>query len=54
MHMQPHISLIFIHGPVILPDISNTASWINIVPGIVDQSETVNDLILFIGHFMVH
>ena len=48
--MQPPMSLTFIHGSVILPYISNTVSWINILPGIVDQSDTVNDLILFIGH----
>ena len=46
------MSLIFIHGPVILPDIFNTVSWVNIVPGIEDQSDTVNDLILFIGHWL--
>ena len=28
--------------------------WINIIPGIVDQSDTVNDLILFVGHCDLH
>ena len=49
--MQPPMSLTFIHGPVILPYISITVSWINIIPGIGDQSDTVNDLILFIGQY---
>ena len=39
--MQPCLSLTFIHGPVILPYISNNVLWINTIPGIVDQSETV-------------
>ena len=30
--------------------ILDTVLWINIVPGIVDQSDTVNDLIQFRGH----
>ena len=55
--MQSPVSLTFIHSPVSLPYISNTVKWINIIPGIVDQSDTVNDLILFIDycdlHFMV-
>ena len=32
---------------MILPCISNTGQWINIIPGIVDKSYTANDLILF-------
>ena len=56
--MQPPMPLSFSHGPVILLYISNTFEWINIIPGIVDQSDTVNGLVLFIGHrdlhFMVH
>ena len=48
------LPLTFSHGPVILP----YYLIINIIPGIDDQSDTVNDLILFIGHcdlhFMVH
>ena len=41
--MQPPMSLTFIHGPVMLPYISNSVQWINIIPDIVDQSDTVND-----------
>ena len=52
--MQPHVSLTFSHGPVILPYLSNTVYWINILPGIVDQSGTVIDLKLFIGHCDLH
>ena len=52
--MQPPVSLIFIHSPVILPYISNTVSWINIILDIVDQSDTLNDLIIYIGHFDLH
>ena len=52
--MQPPVSLTFIQSPVIMPYISNTVSWNNIIPGIVDQFGTVNDLILFIGHCDLH
>ena len=52
--MQPPVSLTFIHGPVILPYISNTVLWINTTQGIVDQSDTVNDFILFIDHCDLH
>ena len=52
--MQHPMTLTFIHGPVILPYITNTIEWINIIPGRVDLSNTVNDLILFIGHCDLH
>ena len=52
--MQPPASLTFSNSPVILPYISNTVYWIDIIPGIVDQFDTVNDLILFIGHCDLH
>ena len=52
--MQHPMPLTFIHGPVILPYITNTIEWINIIPGRVDLSNTVNDLILFIGHCDLH
>ena len=52
--MQPPVSLAFIRGPVTLTYISNTVKWINIISGIADQSDTVNDLILFIGHYDLH
>ena len=42
--MQPPVSLTFIHGPMILPYISNTVKWINIIPGIIDQSYTGSGL----------
>ena len=48
--MQLPMSLTFIHGPVILPYIYNTNERINIITGIVYQSDTMNDLILLIGH----
>ena len=48
--MQPPMSWTFIHGRVILPNISSTVQWINIKPGIIAKSDIMNDLILFIGH----
>ena len=47
------MSLTFIHGPVtaVFPILFNVFKFI---PGIVEQSDTVNDLILFIGHCDLH
>ena len=55
--MQPPVSLTVIHSPVVLPYISNIVQWINIIPDIVDQSDTLNDLVLFLDqcdlYFMI-
>ena len=54
LSMQPPVSLTLIHVPVILPYISNTVYWINIMPGTVYQSDTMNDFILSTGHCDQH
>ena len=41
--MQPPLSLTFIHGPVILPYISNAVKQFTNIPDIVDQSDIMND-----------
>ena len=52
--MQPPVSLTFIHALVILPYISNTIYWTNVIPVIVNQSDTANGLMLLIGHCDIH
>ena len=39
------------HGPVILPCISGSIKYEGIILWILVQSDTVNDLILFGGHY---
>ena len=48
--MQTPVSLTFIHGQVILPYISNSVNGFYIILGRVDQSDSMNDHILYIGH----
>ena len=52
--MQPPVLLTFIHGPEILPHVSNNVEWMNIIPDIVDQSDIVKDLVLLINHCCLH
>ena len=55
--MQTLVTLINIHGPLILPYISNTVKWIHIFHEMISQVDVTNAFILSIGncdlYFMV-
>ena len=47
-YMSPS-SLALVHGPVILPQISNNFSWNCIIHRTIISADTVSDLILTVG-----